>query len=494
MDKIFSLEKWNLNNFAFPLLFTCFLAFIAKSSLVGPLNNAVDDYFHISNGFNLDGKLSLSQGRWGQALLFYITSFFNLDYSGASPLFSMLYSLQIAFSIQLLIRSFNIKIDKWLEAFILATATLHPYFCEIFTFKVTMMALALSFSYPAMSIGYLLLSEKKVIRKIIGMTLIIWSLANYQVGLNVILIFIPFQFILVWEKEIDIYSTLKKVGTHVTLFIASVLAYFLSNMLLLKVIGIKSVSRATPIQISQLQERFNQIIDLYSQIFFKNEAISSSFAKWILILLLFILLGVVVKHFINKKRKLVLFIPFVFMIIVGALAILGPSSILSIWWPVPRILSGIGFFWALTILLLVFYSNQSKILYIPLFFILLSFTYNNNRVLSDQKRINFIDYNKANRIVSQIETLSNFKNKKLLIFQGNYAYSKGIGTNHMDMNISSFYPAWSRVQLLEFVSGYDFQTASYEEEKEIVEKFPERKSYPQQGSIFEYKDIIVIQL
>lgn len=64
----------------------------------------------------------------------------------------------------------------------------------------------------------------------------------------------------------------------------------------------------------------------------------------------------------------------------------------------------------------------------------------------------------------------------------------------MDMNISSFYPAWSRVQLLEFVSGYDFQTASYEEEKEIVEKFPERKSYPQQGSIFEYKDIIVIQL
>lgn len=495
MNQKYILEKWNLYNFTFPLVLTTILAFIARGVFVGPLSNSVDDINLISYLGNIDVSLPLSQGRWGNALILQFLSFFNIDPSGGSVLFSIIYAFQIAFSIQLLIRSLNIRLNKWFETIILTIAVLHPYFCEIFTFKVATMNVSLSFYFPALCIGYLLLGKKELLGKLVGVVLVVWSLANYQVGLNFILIFIPFQFFLHWQESESFKESFRKIGIQVSLFFSAILVYFVSNGLLLKFLNVEAESRVKLLMSDKVGDRFDQVVQLNSQMFFEDEAISSSFAKWILLILLVVLLVYFTLKIIKKKKQSVThLIVLIVIMIISALSILGPSTILDVWWPVPRILSGIGFFWALTLLLLIKESKQSRLLYLPLVLILISFLYNNNRILSDQRRINFIDYNKANRVVSRIEQIPDFQNKRLFISQGHWAYSHGVQTVYMDMNMSAFYPAYSRIELLEFVSGYDFVPATLEETNEIIQTYPDIKSYPDTSSIFEYNGVIVVNL
>jgi hypothetical protein len=84
-----------------------------------------------------------------------------------------------------------------------------------------------------------------------------------------------------------------------------------------------------------------------------------------------------------------------------------------------------------------------------------------NQILADQQNINELDKMKANRIISRLENLPNFGNVKFLhIAGGSWSYPTQIRTTQGDLNISAFYPDYSKVSLLTTVSGYTFETAT----------------------------------
>lgn len=476
-----------------PIGIACLLAYIAKLAYGSVIGGATDDFILISEGLNFDYSFYVSQGRWAVALISTLLAPLELDYIGGKNLFGVIYAIQIAFSMLILIRFLNLKTNKYFEVILLGIATLHPYLGEIFTYRHATMINSLCFSYPAMAVGYILLYNKRY--RLWGIPLIIWALSGYQVVFSMILVFIPIQVLSALLKGKDIQDMLKKMAIPLSLLLGTLILYVLTNRLILNIADIPASPRSAFLGLGDLNVRFTQIFTLAQRTFISNEAIALSVPKWILLAILFVLLASILvkkKASQNLTQSKVLCIP---LILVSAIGIIGPAMLLDVWWSTPRVLSNIGFFWALVLLLFIHEMGNKKLIYIPLGLVLVSFIYSNNRIMADQQRMNFLDFHKSNRIVMQLEEIDRFQEKRILFLRQNeLMYSKGPSTMYMDLNISALYPAWSRLSMLEYVSGYQFKPATAQDETKIKEKYKTRPSYPSKGSIFCDEDIIVIQL
>jgi hypothetical protein len=93
-------------------------------------------------------------------------------------------------------------------------------------------------------------------------------------------------------------------------------------------------------------------------------------------------------------------------------------------------------------------------------FIVLSFIGTNNHIFLDQLRVNLRDRTKANRIISRLEALPDFTPVSgVIVSGGQWGYYSPVRTVQGDMNISALYAEWSKLSLLNEVSGYNLQPA-----------------------------------
>ncbi len=75
-------------------------------------------------------------------------------------------------------------------------------------------------------------------------------------------------------------------------------------------------------------------------------------------------------------------------------------------------------------------------------------------------RLNERDEAQANRIVTRLEMLPNFKSLRGIAIDGGLSgYPVPVTTDIHDMNVSAFSKSWSKLPLLIEASGYDFQPA-----------------------------------
>ena len=221
-------------------------------------------------------------------------------------------------------------------------ATLHPYLGEIFTYRHATMINSLSFSYPAMAVGYILLYNKRY--RLLGIPLIIWALSGYQVVFSMIMVFIPIQILSNLLKGRDITDILKKMAIPLGLLVGTLLLYVLTNRFILNIMDIPASPRSAFLGLGDLNVRFTQILTLAQRTFISNEAIALSVPKWILLaLLLSLLVTILAKKNPSKKYNMakILCIP---LLLISAIGIIGPAMLLDVWWSTPRVLSNIGFF------------------------------------------------------------------------------------------------------------------------------------------------------
>jgi len=487
----FLFKELKLENSLIPIAVVCILAYIAKLSYGLVMGGSTDDFFLVSQQFQFEYPFYMSQGRWVVVFISKILAPLELDWVGGKNVFGIFYAVQIAFSMLILMRALDIKTGKYMEITILAIATLHPYLAEIFTYRHATMINSLCLSYPAMTIGYILLFNKRY--RWIGVPLIIWALSGYQVVLSMVLVFIPIQFLNEVIQGKKVKATIQKMVIPVAMLLGSLIIYILLNRLLLSLTGTTPDTRTAFLELNLLGDRITQISELLQRIFIQNESIALLFPKWILLILLITLYGFILsKKQPGIRSAIVLFLP---LILISTICIIGPSILLKIWWSTPRVLSNVGFFWALIILLLVREMGQRSVLFAALGTVLFGFIYSNNRMMADQQRINFLDFQKSNRIIAQVEKIDRFQEKRILFLRQNeIMYTKGASTMYMDINISALYPAWSRLHMLQYASGYTLTSANAVDELQIKEKHKTIPSFPAQGSIFVDGDIIVIQL
>jgi hypothetical protein len=93
--------------------------------------------------------------------------------------------------------------------------------------------------------------------------------------------------------------------------------------------------------------------------------------------------------------------------------------------------------------------------------IVLSFIGADNRILSDQVRLNARDTLRANRILERLESLPGFPGVAFVAVDGkDWHYPLGYSTTDHDLNISAFGAEWSQVAILREVSGYDLKVTN----------------------------------
>jgi hypothetical protein len=119
----------------------------------------------------------------------------------------------------------------------------------------------------------------------------------------------------------------------------------------------------------------------------------------------------------------------------------------------------------------------------------------NNKVLSDQARMNQRDLVLAARIVDRMEALGDLTRVKTVAVIGGWAeYPARLHTSHWQLNTSALSEPWSKTQFLTEFSGYQFANPSLEEfklAKELAVKMPD---WPAEGSVQLFGDMGIVKL
>lgn len=200
------------------------------------------------------------------------------------------------------------------------------------------------------------------------------------------------------------------------------------------------------------------------------------------------------ENFLIRSILIAILIPITFLATAGI-----NLALASLYLPY-RIYTGIGFF--LGGIIAIYYSNikifphLKKITIILSSVIVLSYTFSTNAIMFESFQLNQLDRNKANRIVATIEKIPDFKEKRILIVSKSWnQYDQPIHTKAGDLNESAFNRSWSKLQLLEFVSGYDLLDPIEEDIKLLEHNLIKEKAiWPEKESIIIKKDLIIIFL
>lgn len=138
---------------------------------------------------------------------------------------------------------------------------------------------------------------------------------------------------------------------------------------------------------------------------------------------------------------------------------LGLLLVLREFWPAPRVMAPVAIFWAGVVALAYLLHGRwvRRGLAVLASVVLISFAGIDNRVFSEQLRLNRRDALRANRIVLRLEADPAFTPTMRLAMHGRFwRYPLGYGTQTFDTNVSAFGAVWSNREVLREVSGYPF--------------------------------------
>lgn len=474
------------------------LTLAAKGAALFPLFYSIDAYIEIqSPSYHADNYMQrLSQGRFGHALLNEALTALGIS----SPLTNTLYSLlcMIAFIwVGLIVcRLWQVSNDLPLSLLVTAFIALHPYQAELFTFVSTPVytsgALIFAFSALYFSRG----TASRVVWTALCFTL---ALSLYQTTLNYVAVTLAFAVLLElardrrpsgdggrWRHVAEQTGLWPRLAT-LSLGLA---IYLVANKAMQHIFDVTPVTRARFISWSEVPLRLDQAQDAVVRMLFLREPVLPASVKVVLSFIGLMALCLAVRSCWSPERRLWtrLSIASLLLLLVSAAAacVIGVTLLTQSWWPMPRILSALSFFQAgLVALALSLSGPKLRIVLTTMASIaVFAFIGINNRIFTDQLRVNLRDLSKANRIVAALESHPSFAQiQRVAVVGGDYAYRSPIDTMQGDLNISAFYAAWSKVPILNEVSGYSFGVARPDEQALATQHCAQTPKWPAAGSI-----------
>jgi hypothetical protein len=434
---------------------------LAKGGAFLPIYS-IDDFQFLLNEPLFDRMVS--DGRPGQAAimsLFSALGFKSLD----APLLSTTLGL-VAFALlgTGLVRHWGIPTRGWLPLAVACLIAVHPYSTEIFTFR---MALG-TYSIAIVLLALLLLHRRWSRRGILGGAL------SFALALSIYQSVIHFAVMAALMATAIRLGRLRRgaggrsfprLGHRHYGFIASVVLG--TGIYLVAAVGAAAVSgRPTsprtqllsPVNVGPRLEAAAEV--LRYRLWQADPLVAVAVKRLLLALLAAALVSIAVRSRPwGDRRRLAAAVAVVILLACGVAWTLGLSWVLAEFWPVPRTLSHIALLWsaALAIAMVGAPPAARRLLAGVAGLALLAFVGTDNRILSEQQRINRRDAATAIRIVARFETLPNLDKVARLAFVGSLSgYSHAMGTHDMDLNLSAFAAAWSPVPLVLETSGYSW--------------------------------------
>ncbi len=456
--------------------FLTIFSFILAITLL-PFFNAtvfsIDDYLLFYEGINNPNtiRFSIESGRWFGIIMFKFWNLFigNGGYSGILISYISV-CVQFIFCGYLLVKSFKLNTASWYVPILISLGFIHVFSAEILTFKIGLMVnIGFSFLYAISFYSWYLMQkfDGKFFLAIIGIVL---SLAAYQVIINALIVITLLGFVLeisTQEKAETLTIKNLKQNSFIIKLVGIILGttfYLIANKVVLAYMGLTSSTRSQFIALSNLDVRVNQILKLFKNILFDaNSFLIPQPIKFLFLgVLCLTLILIAAKNsikFNNISSKFLLVIGALTLVCLSLLSTSISGLFLEVWWMVPRMFTGFGMF-TMLIFIIAFQVNKSallhKLLLLALIITTVSHISMNHNIANDQAYLNFLDRNKAQRILSELEQIDGFKTKRLYIHQRPdcWVNEYNIKTNVGDMNLSAFCASWSKYKILEYVAGY----------------------------------------
>lgn len=385
----------------------------------------------------------LTEGRFGQAFIIYLLEQIN------STLYNI-YFLGVGLAIVAIVlfsslaAQFLLIEGRWRQFVVAAIIANHPYTVEIFTWK----SVAIFYALPLLLISVPLLKQPRTVSGfIVSSTAIALAISLYQPILSFVLVLVLGR----WAAESMRKDKQDEApAVAMPLLGASVVGtvlYFVLNKVAQTIFSVSLNSRAALISLDSFGERLERAAVFYKAYFYGVEIMNPIAIKSILLSIIIVGYLFLLHAAIRRSNRPLDGLKFVLWQVVLAAGIgLGSLSfllVLSLWWPVPRMLSHAGLVWGGLLLPALRYARHRGLgqsLVILLSFVVLGYVAINNAVLTDQIRLNQRDRLKVNRIATEIERLPTYLNiKELRVVGYEPFYKDGITWVVGEMNTSGFY-------------------------------------------------------
>jgi hypothetical protein len=250
--------------------------------------------------------------------------------------------------------------------------------------------------------------------------------------------------------------------------------YVLVNAIARRLLHVTVGNRFGLLPPARIGERARTVWGVLKYRFLEPSPLLSQFAKGLLLLLLFTALaGLLVRArpWRLQWQSAVLLLAVVALLAAAVVWTVGIVMVPATFWPVPRVMAHAGILWAGT--LAISYrcagTRGRWALALLSLLIVLAFVGSDNRILSDQYRLNTRDAAKASRIVARLEMQPGFSGTEPVVVNGTAPnYPLGYGTQDMDMNLSAFSADWAKLSILREISGYNFRTAESQAQRDAA--------------------------
>ncbi|MGA9624182.1 MAG: malectin domain-containing carbohydrate-binding protein [Bryobacteraceae bacterium] len=428
---------------------------------------AIDDYgFLVAD----DVRTELAQGRLGSVLFREVLRRLDALPPASGLVGSIALTLMLVWVGILVCRMWRIERLPVLSGLVVLFICVHPYQAEIFTFRVGLFTCAVALGLAFYGIGTCFHSKRAQIAAVL---LVAAALLTYQVVLNYLAMALLFSLVFYLARlygpgepvTADSERFGRELRSQVLTLALAVACAALVTLAVPLLFRLPLSQRTTLLKVSEFGTRAMLARKQLGIMFALNEAVLPIATKWLLALTPLAALALAafrspagaLKGLFSRRS-----LPFLLAIAGGLLAALGVVLVLQEWWPVPRVCSQVSIFWAgMFALVFLAVSPRSRRLMLVLSgFIVLSFIGTNNHIFQDQVRLNLRDMAKANRIISRLEALPDFTpTEGVVLVGGQLGYLSPLKTVQGDMNISALFAEWSKLPLLNEVSGYNLQRA-----------------------------------
>lgn len=463
MKKYLTKTEWKI------LIIGIIVGIASRGIAIFSLGYSIDDYLFARS--IPDWSFNLTQGRWAGIILNNFLLQIGAESFFASTILILLSQISLSFAGLVIVKLWKVSNNLRLASLITAFFVSFPYHAEIYTFRMASASFTVAIFLCFLA---LIINKNSYLKTIASVFIFIIGIGIYQVIINYALVFISSSFLVkyITIKNKNALQKIRMILSHsdfknnIKIFILGTSLYLLLNKIILsifKVQGAQTYQILNYKDLSKIIFRLKEVGLTYIRTFFTAEPIFPLSVKMILITFLLVL--IIIMFFKIKKHNqpmqfLINFLTFLFLLIISSISFLVPLSMVTSWWPVPRVIGSISIFW-LAILTCLYQLSKNNLLTIFTSVLssvaIFSFIGINNHVYIDQLRINKMDQQKASRIITRLEIDKNFNNIITLAIVGNpWTYPLGIKTVNGDMNISAFGANWSKVPLINESTGYNF--------------------------------------
>jgi hypothetical protein len=439
------------------------IVFVIRAPFLFYFGLSVDAY---SNMDRLPGYQFLAgQGRPGSYLLVELLN--GLGLYGPIPQYAnILLALPLLCISAVLLWSTIFSTRRGQGLAVISAAVLflaHPYNAEILTFRDAAPFYALS---TLLGVGGYYLGAVRG-RFIVAILLVALALSIYQTFINFLAIAWLLTFLV---SRIDIRrlrnvlrDDLRKVEIKgILLIVASLLTYLAAIKLINLITHTHQDGRATLIAFDEVPQRYHETLMVVRQFFAGDLIAKAGVTSAVTVLLWIAGFGICLAD--GSRRVKFVVVPLVFLL--SCLAGIGVILVGRDFGPVPRVLVGFALLPAFGAVCALFYLRERgrAIMYGVLSVLLLSYAGISATVAADQVRVNRRD----GLIAAVIEArMPLAPGQHIAIIRGPETWH-GLSTQRDYMNMSAYWPDWSKVSALSEFYGYPIQKADPAEHARAV--------------------------